>query len=63
MALSSLRYSSITAVVFILQLSRLNLSGELSGHKFLITSVRTGDTEIFLVDPYMGDAVNLTLSP
>jgi TolB protein len=38
-------------------------AGELAGHKFLITSVRTGDTEIFLVDPDMGDAVNLTRSP
>lgn len=38
-------------------------AGELAGHKFLITSARTGDTEIFLVDPDMGDAVNLTRSP
>lgn len=38
-------------------------AGELAGHKFLITSVRTGDTEIFLVDPYTGDAINLTRSP
>lgn len=38
-------------------------AGELAGHKFLITSVRTGDTEIFLVDPDMGDVVNLTRSP
>ena len=39
------------------------LAGELEGYEFLITSVRTGDTEIFRVDPYMGDAVNLTRSP
>jgi len=38
-------------------------AGELPGHKFLITSIRTGDTEIFLVDPQMGDATNLTRSP
>jgi len=38
-------------------------AGELAGHKFLITSIRTGDTEIFLVDPHMGDATNLTRSP
>jgi hypothetical protein len=29
----------------------------------LVTSVRTGDTEIFLVDPDTGDARNLTRSP
>jgi TolB protein len=37
--------------------------GELAGHKFLITSVRTGETEIFLIDPDTGDAANLTRSP
>ena len=57
------RRSSALAVVFILQLLRIGLAGELAGHKFLITSLRTGDTEIFLVDPYMGDAVNLSRSP
>ena len=28
---------------------------ELAGHKFLLTSVRTGDTEVFVVDPETGD--------
>ncbi len=37
--------------------------GEFPGHKLLITSVRTGDTEIFLVDPFYGDWTNLTRSP
>lgn len=63
MVLTLWRYSSIAAVILILQLSQIGWPAELSGHKFLITSVRTGDTEIFLVDPYMGDAVNLTRSP
>ncbi len=36
---------------------------DLKGHQFLITSVRTGDTEVFLVDPTTGDATNLTRSP
>lgn len=36
---------------------------ELAGHRFLVTSVRTGDTEVFLVDPTTGDATNLTRSP
>jgi TolB protein len=38
-------------------------SGELSGHRILITSVCTGNTEVFVVDPDVGDAQNLTHSP
>ena len=38
-------------------------SGELAGHRFLTTSVRTGNTEIFCVDPYTGTASNLTRNP
>ncbi|HTU93637.1 MAG TPA: hypothetical protein VMF69_26385 [Gemmataceae bacterium] len=38
-------------------------SGELSGHKLLVATFRTGDTEIFIVDPDTGDARNLTRSP
>ncbi|MBV9123891.1 MAG: PD40 domain-containing protein [Planctomycetes bacterium] len=37
--------------------------GELAGYKLLVTSVRTGDTEVFLIDPDLGDAINLTRSP
>jgi TolB protein len=38
-------------------------SGSLMGHQLLLTSVRTGDTEIFVVDPETGDAKNLSRSP
>ncbi len=38
-------------------------AGDLSGHKFLLTSVRTGDTEVFVVDPETGDAQNASRSP
>jgi TolB protein len=38
-------------------------AGELSGHKLLVTSVRTGDTEIFIADPDTGDLFNVTRSP
>lgn len=38
-------------------------TGELKGHDFLMTSFRTGNTEIYRVDPYTGDAKNLTHSP
>jgi TolB protein len=36
--------------------------GELAGHKLLVTSIRTGDTEVFIVDPETGDAFNVTCS-
>lgn len=38
-------------------------AGEFPGQKILMTSVRTGDTEIFLVDPYFADSINLTRAP
>ncbi|MFO0914717.1 MAG: hypothetical protein U0795_17295 [Pirellulales bacterium] len=36
---------------------------ELSGHQLLVTSVRTGDTEVFIADPVTGDMFNVTRSP
>ncbi len=38
-------------------------AGTLAGHKLLVTSVRTGDTEVFVVDPDTGDAFNVSRSP
>lgn len=38
-------------------------SGELQGHRFLMTGLRTGNTEIYCIDPYNGNAINLTKSP
>jgi hypothetical protein len=35
----------------------------LSGHKLLITSVRTGDTEVFIADPVTGDMINVSRAP
>ncbi len=37
--------------------------GALSGYKLLVTSVRTGDTEIFVADPGNGDMLNVSRSP
>jgi TolB protein len=39
------------------------LGGELAGYKLLVTSIRTGDTEVFLADPDSGDMINLSRSP
>lgn len=36
---------------------------DLSGHKLLVTSIRTGDTEVFIADPVTGDLFNVTRSP
>lgn len=38
-------------------------AGPLACHKLLVTSVRTGDTEVFVADPETGDMTNLSRSP
>ena len=39
------------------------VAGPLAGHRLLVTSVRTGDTEVFVADPDTGDMTNLSRSP
>lgn len=39
------------------------LGADLRGHKLLVTSVRTGDTEVFVADPVTGDLFNVSRSP
>lgn len=41
----------------------VGLAGDLAGHELLVATFRTGDAEIFIVDPDTGDARNLTRSP
>lgn len=38
-------------------------AADLSGYKLLVTSVRTGDTEVFIADPTTGDMFNVTRAP
>ena len=38
-------------------------AGQLAGYKLLLTSIRTGDTEVFIVDPDTGNAFNVSHSP
>ena len=38
-------------------------AGQLAGCKLLLTYIRTGDTEEFIVDPDSGDAFNVSRSP
>jgi len=40
-----------------------NLFAQLEHTQFLITTVRTGDTEIFAVNPITGDAFNISKAP
>src|SRR5579884_1634905 len=54
-----------TAAVFatMLLLAPAAPAGELAGRELLVATFRTGDAEIFVVDPDTGDARNLTRSP
>jgi TolB protein len=36
---------------------------DLTGHRLLVTSVRTGDTEVFIADPTTGDLFNVSRAP
>jgi TolB protein len=54
---------ALTLASVVLTVVSVARGGELAGHKFLITSVRTGDTEVFVVDPDTGDAQNLSRNP
>jgi TolB protein len=38
-------------------------AADLAGHTLLVTSVRTGDTEVFIADPTSGDLFNVSRSP
>ena len=39
------------------------VAADLSGHTLLVTSVRTGDTEVFIANPTTGDLFNVSRSP
>jgi TolB protein len=54
---------TVVSAVTLIFTCALAHAGPLTGDRFLITSVRTGDTEIFEVDPDSGDARNITRSP
>src|ERR1700689_3552229 len=58
----SIDMKSLAAISLLLLLSAAR-AGELPGYQFLVTSVRTGNTQIFRVDPESGDSFNLTRSP
>jgi TolB protein len=56
-------FSTVTMMAVWLAGIGISLAGEPLGYKMAVASFRTGDTEIFIVDPDTGDARNLTRSP
>ena len=55
---------ALLALTVCLLTAGLRLSAaDLAGHKLLVTSVRTGDTEVFIADPTTGDMFNVSRSP
>ena len=49
--------------LLLLMLAGTATAADLAGHKLLVTSVRTGDTEVFIADPMTGDMFNVTRAP
>ncbi len=60
-----MHYLARRAVWLLLSLAAIGsaLAADLAGHKLLVTSVRTGDTEVFVADPTTGDMRNISRSP
>src|SRR4051812_22259769 len=57
-------YWILSAVVALRVVAAMAGNGpELTGQKLLITSVRTGDTEVFIADPTTGDLFNVSRAP
>jgi len=53
----------LASLAFWIALSAVCHGGELAGHQLLVTTVRTGNTEVFVIAPETGDAQNLTRHP
>lgn len=62
------RHRRLAGLIFLLFAAALNFVAEagpadLAGHRLLVTSVRTGDTEIFVANPATGELLNVSRSP
>lgn len=55
--------NSFLSLVLLVICGAVCYGGQLAGNRLLVTTVRTGNTEIFVVDPDTGDARNLTRHP
>jgi TolB protein len=62
---SKLRFSYLSAGLLVLLWATKTTGAvhPLSGQKLLVTSIRTGDTEVFIADPVTGDLLNVSRSP
>ncbi len=54
---------NVSLSVVLLGWSGSSSAAVLGGYKLLVTSVRTGDTEVFIADPATGDMFNVSRSP
>ncbi|MFN4145657.1 MAG: TolB family protein [Runella sp.] len=54
---------TLSAFFFVLKTEAQTWPQRLKAHQWLITSVRTGDTDVFSINPATGNALNLTQSP
>jgi TolB protein len=61
--MSMIRQLSFALAVLAIAVARPVRAGDLAGRTLLISTVRTGDTEVFSVDPDSGDSHNLSRSP
>ena len=55
-----MKFSQLIALMTVVLSVR---AADLTGNKLLITSIRTGDTEVFIADPTTGDMFNVSRSP
>ena len=58
-----LRLAQASSLLLLIGAALTARSADLSGHKLLVTSVRTGETEVFIADPTTGDMFNVSRSP
>jgi len=54
---------NIGLLLLMLGIPVAGLCANLTGYQFLISSIRTGDTEVFIADPTTGDLFNVSRSP
>lgn len=54
---------NFTTLIMALTAAAMAQAADLSGYQLLVTSVRTGDTEVFCANPATGDMFNVTRSP
>lgn len=58
-----LRFPPFVPLLLLLLTGTPSMAADLAGHRLLVTSVRTGDTEVFIADPATGDLFNVSRSP